>query len=156
MKLATENHKDLYSYWGDRCSKLIDGDVGNDGVVINVASNEYFKSVSKTLHSRVITCEFKDGGRIISVFAKRARGLMVKYAIEKRVKNVEDVKNFDLEGYTYDEKQSDANTFVFTRKKKLLIAVVTVVKRRKEQLHQQKLFVQRKKEKKMNYAYICD
>ena len=118
LKLATENHKDLYSYWGDRCSKLIDGDVGNDGVVINVASNEYFKSVSKTLHSRVITCEFKDGGRIISVFAKRARGLMVKYAIEKRVQNVEDVKNFDLEGYTYDEKQSDANTFVFTRTKK--------------------------------------
>ena len=90
-----------------------------DGVIINVASNEYFKGVSKHLKSRVITCEFKDGGRVISVFAKRARGLMVKFAVQQRIQTVEDVKKFDLEGYSYSEKDSSDDVFVFSRAKSL-------------------------------------
>ena len=88
------------------------------GIIINVASNEYFKGVSKHLKSRVITCEFKDGGRVISVFAKRARGLMVKFAVQQRIQTVEDVKKFDLEGYSYSEKDSSDDVFVFSRAKK--------------------------------------
>ena len=118
LKVETELGKNLYEYWGDRCGKLVDDAVGCDGVIINVASNEYFKGVSKHLKSRVITCEFKDGGRVISVFAKRARGLMVKFAVQQRIQTVEDVKKFDLEGYSYSEKDSSDDVFVFSRAKK--------------------------------------
>ena len=90
-------------------------------VVINLASQEYFKAVdTQTLKARVVECVFEDykGGKykIISFFAKRARGLLARYAIQKQIKNPEKLKDFDLDGYGFVATASDDNRWVFRRK----------------------------------------
>jgi hypothetical protein len=86
-----------------------------------LASQEYFKAVDrKTLNARIVECVFEDykGGKykIISFFAKRARGLMARYVIENRVTQVKGLEGFDLEGYAFDAKASDTDRKVFRRK----------------------------------------
>jgi len=90
-------------------------------VLVNLASEEYFKSVKpKKLNAPVITPVFEDykSGRykIISFFAKRARGLMTRYAIDHRIEEAEALKDFDLEGYAFTPAESTATTWVFRRK----------------------------------------
>ena len=89
--------------------------------LINLASNEYFKSVKpKELNAEVITPEFKEfkGGdyKMIGIYAKKARGLMSRYIIKNQLTDPEAIKSFNLEGYKYNKSQSRANKWVFTRK----------------------------------------
>ncbi|MDZ4124576.1 MAG: peroxide stress protein YaaA, partial [Hydrogenophaga sp.] len=92
-------------------------------VVVNLASEEYFKSVDrKALKPRVVTCAFEerkgDGYKIISFMAKRARGLMVRYAVQHRLTTPEQLKGFDLEGYQFVPAASEIDRLVFRREHK--------------------------------------
>ena len=122
-KLANNRGKDLYAFWGDIVTDDLNQTMSDSGdpVLVNLASNEYFKSVKpKNLQGRVITPVFKDWKngqyKIISFFAKKARGLMCRYAIKNKVTDAEQLKSFDLGGYQYDESLSQGDTWVFTRK----------------------------------------
>ena len=96
---------------------------GEDNVLVNLASNEYFKSVKKkSLEADIITPRFEDekNGRykVISFYAKKARGLMVKYAADNKITKAEDLKQFDLAGYYYVDELSDENNWTFRRDEK--------------------------------------
>ena len=119
-RLKTRKGIGLYAYWGDKLSKAINA-LGDDAVV-NLASNEYFKSVNKSVLKRpVIEIKFKEWKngeyKIISFFAKKARGMMVRWAAENEVRKLEDLKNFDFEGYSFEMKVSDDQVWEFRRKK---------------------------------------
>lgn len=118
--LETDKGKTLYAYWGSTITERLNTELSGGGVVVNLASNEYFKSVQpKKLNGRLITPVFKDqkNGRykIISFWAKKARGLMARYVIDKRVEQPEQLKAFDYEGYRFSEAMSEGDTWVFTR-----------------------------------------
>ncbi len=122
-KLANVRGDNLYQFWGeiitDELNKKLT-ELGDD-VVINLASTEYFKSVKKkSLSATVITPAFKDWKngqyKMISFFAKKARGLMARYIIQNKLTSVEKLKGFDLGGYQYNEDLSKGNDWVFTRK----------------------------------------
>jgi cytoplasmic iron level regulating protein YaaA (DUF328/UPF0246 family) len=117
--------KDLYAFWGERITQALNAQLKKNAraarVLVNCASGEYFKSVKpKLLEAPVITPVFEDwkGGRfkIISFHAKRARGLMARYAVENRLDAPEQLKGFDAEGYTFDADASNDSTYVFRRR----------------------------------------
>jgi cytoplasmic iron level regulating protein YaaA (DUF328/UPF0246 family) len=117
---ATAN---LYQYWGSRIAEHLNGLLAADKtpVVVNLASQEYFRAVDrKALKARVIDCvfeEWKPGGwKIVSFSAKKARGLMARYAIMKRVETPRKLENFNLEGYAFDPAASQAERLVFRRR----------------------------------------
>jgi cytoplasmic iron level regulating protein YaaA (DUF328/UPF0246 family) len=121
-KLANENGKDLYAFWGERITRTINRDLNTqgDGILINLASNEYFKSIKpRLIEGRIITPQFKEKKngdyRMIGVFAKRARGLMSRFIIDKRLRDAEDLKGFDRDGYRYNKRLSREDQWVFTR-----------------------------------------
>ncbi|MBK1888320.1 peroxide stress protein YaaA [Marinobacter sp. DY40_1A1] len=120
-KFENKRGKDLYAFWGDsltrEMNRLLKSD---DEVLVNLASNEYFKSLKKKdLEGRLITPQFKDWKngqyKMISFYAKKARGLMCRYAILNRITDANDLKGFDLDGYYFSEDQSDKNNWVFLR-----------------------------------------
>ncbi|POM62707.1 hypothetical protein PHPALM_28097 [Phytophthora palmivora] len=128
QKFTNTRGKDLYEFWGDTIVSELDAlfktqetkeDVKLPRVLVNVASQEYFKSLPRSALEAagisVVECVFKDDGKIKSVYAKRARGLMCKYLIQKRVDSLEGITGFDLEGYKYSSAASSEDTFVFTR-----------------------------------------
>jgi cytoplasmic iron level regulating protein YaaA (DUF328/UPF0246 family) len=126
-KLANAHGKDLYPFWGDRITEALNAllareeEAGRERVLVNLASEEYFKSVRrKQLQGRVVTPVFEDwkAGRykIISFYAKRARGLMSRYAITHRAEDVDALRKFDSEGYAFAAEASDADTWVFRRR----------------------------------------
>lgn len=122
-RFATEKGKDLYEFWGESITKALNQQLKSlkSDVLVNLASNEYFKAVKPTLlNARVVTPVFKDWKgdkyKIISFYAKKARGLMCAFAIKNRTTQVDDLKGFDSEGYQYNEAMSSANEMVFTRK----------------------------------------
>ncbi|MHA1598679.1 MAG: peroxide stress protein YaaA [Alphaproteobacteria bacterium] len=124
-RLNTAHASDLYEFWGDDLSDAIDEIVVGhpDPVVVNLASNEYFKAVRpRHMKSRVITPVFKevkDGeARVLGLFAKRARGMMARYMIQNRIDRPDDLKKFTGGGYGYQDHVSDADTWVFTRERK--------------------------------------
>jgi cytoplasmic iron level regulating protein YaaA (DUF328/UPF0246 family) len=113
----------LYQYWGSRIAEHLNGLLAADKtpVIINLASQEYFRAVDrKALKARVIDCvfeEWKPGGwKIISFPAKKARGLMARYAIVKRVETPRKLENFNLEGYAFDPAASQPERLVFRRR----------------------------------------
>jgi cytoplasmic iron level regulating protein YaaA (DUF328/UPF0246 family) len=113
----------LYQYWNSQLADYLNTRLKTDAtpVVVNLASNEYFKAVDlKALKGRVVECvfqEYKDGKyKIISFFAKKARGLMVRYAIEQRLMTPEQLRSFDVDGYAYASEESSAERLVFRRK----------------------------------------
>jgi cytoplasmic iron level regulating protein YaaA (DUF328/UPF0246 family) len=117
--------KNLYQFWGASIAQHLNSQLAKDKtpVVINLASQEYFKAVDqKVLKARVIECVFEEykGGKykVISFFAKRARGLLARYAIQKHIQNPEKLKEFNLEGYAYAAAESDVNRWVFRRREK--------------------------------------
>jgi len=117
--------KNLYQFWGVSIAKHLNAQLAKDKtpVVVNLASQEYFKAVDqKVLKARVIECVFEEykGGKykVISFFAKRARGLLARYAIQKHIQNPEKLKAFNLEGYAYEDSESDVNRWVFRRREK--------------------------------------
>lgn len=120
-RLQTEKGTTLYEYWEDRLGKALDAAAG--GVIINCASTEYFKAAGKHMRARIITPAFKEerleGLKMISFFAKKARGAMARFIIQNRVDQPEGLKDFDFEGYRFHPKLSCETTFVFTRKSKM-------------------------------------
>ncbi|MCW7537665.1 peroxide stress protein YaaA [Aquabacterium sp. A7-Y] len=122
-RLANPRGKDLYAFWGARIAEHLNQRLAGDisPVVVNLASEEYFKAVDrKALKARVVQCVFEDwkGGsyKIISFHAKRARGLMARFAIEQRVNVPAGLHAFDSEGYRYEAGLSQPDRLVFRRK----------------------------------------
>lgn len=120
--LANARGKDLYQFWGTQISDYLNTRLAADKtpVIINLASQEYFKAVDKkTLKARVVDCVFEDfkGGKykIISFYAKRARGLMARFAATQALSLPEQLKGFDLDGYAYQAASSSPERLVFRR-----------------------------------------
>lgn len=112
--------KNLYELWKKKVTQSLNDELQEHELFINLASNEYFSAVdTKTLKAPVITPEFKDykDGKLkmISFFAKKARGLMVRYIIDTNAETIDDLKQFNYEGYAFDANLSKGNTLVFTR-----------------------------------------
>ncbi|RXG12361.1 hypothetical protein DSM03_106131 [Leeuwenhoekiella aestuarii] len=121
-KLKSGRTEDLYEFWDDKITEALNAELKDDELFLNLASNEYFKSVKpEQLKVPVITPVFKDykNGKlkIISFYAKKARGSMVRYIIDKDVKTIEELKGFDYDGYGFSEQYSDLdkNELVFVR-----------------------------------------
>ena len=122
-KLGNSRGDNLYQFWGEIITNELNKVLSEQGddVLINLASTEYFKSVKKkSLNATIITPAFKDWKngqyKIISFYAKKARGLMARYIIQNKLTSVEKIKAFDLAGYQYSESLSQGNEWVFTRK----------------------------------------
>lgn len=122
-RLATGAGSNLYDYWGSQIAEHLNTRLRADKtpVVVNLASQEYFKAVDrKALKARVIECVFEDwkGGayKVISFYAKRARGLMARYAITHRVATPHQLEGFDLDGYAFAPASSQPERLVFRRK----------------------------------------
>jgi cytoplasmic iron level regulating protein YaaA (DUF328/UPF0246 family) len=112
----------LYQFWGAQIAAHLNQQLSasKDPVIVNLASQEYFKAVDrKVLQARVIECVFQDHKngqyKIISFFAKRARGLMARYAIQHQAKTPDALQGFNLEGYGFTPDASNENTLVFRR-----------------------------------------
>ncbi len=124
-KLPTSAGKDLYAYWGDRITHAVNQalhDSGSD-VLVNLASNEYFSAVKpKQLAGRLITPVFKDEKngqyKIISFYAKKARGLMTRWIIEQQLNSPVSLTEFNVAGYRFSEEDSRGDTLVFKRAEK--------------------------------------
>ena len=122
-RLATAQAKDLYGYWGDTLAEHLNERLAADEspVIVNLASQEYFRAADrKALKARVVECAFEDwkGGRykVISFFAKRARGLMARYAIERRIATPKQLERFNVDGYAFAAEVSRPQRLVFRRR----------------------------------------
>jgi cytoplasmic iron level regulating protein YaaA (DUF328/UPF0246 family) len=122
-KLANPGGKDLYTFWGETITRALNAELAKtqSGALVNLASEEYFKSVKpKLLDAPVVTPVFEDWKngkyKIISFFAKRARGMMARYAIEKGITDPEALKAFDVDGYAFVPSESGERNWVFRRK----------------------------------------
>lgn len=118
--LPIGKNKNLYEFWKKTITKQLNDELQKDELFINLASNEYFSAVDvKTLKVPVIIPEFKDykDGKLkmISFFAKKARGLMVRYIIDTNAETIDDLKAFNYEGYAFDANLSSGTKLVFTR-----------------------------------------
>lgn len=121
-RLVTPKGKNLYQFWGSQIAQYLNqrAQAEKTPVVINLASEEYFKAVDrKALLPRVVTCVFEerkgDQHKVVSFFAKRARGLMVRFAVKHRATRVEQLKDFAAEGYRFAPAASDSDRLVFRR-----------------------------------------
>lgn len=119
-KLNVGVHKNLYQFWDDTITSEINSELTEKGCLVNLASEEYFKSVQvKSVQAKVITpvfYDFKNGEyKIISFYAKKARGMMARFIIDNQVKKINDLKGFDTDGYEYNDVLSEQNRWVFTR-----------------------------------------
>lgn len=121
-KLQGLSANTLYEFWADKLTQIINQELEqlDSKIVVNLASNEYFKAVNrKILSGDIITPVFKDWKngkyKIISFYAKKARGMMAAYIIKNRLKNTEGIKDFAEAGYSYNDDLSDEKTLTFTR-----------------------------------------
>lgn len=119
-KLKVGSKKDLYEFWKKDIVNFLNEELEDDELFINLASNEYFKAIDKkALKVPVIDItfkEFKNGKlKIISFYAKEARGLMARYIIDTNAKSIDDLKKFNYDNYQFDGKLSEKNHLVFTR-----------------------------------------
>ncbi len=121
-KLENTQGKDLYAFWQDKISKSLTKELKqfSENVIVNLASKEYFKSISNTgLKAEVLNIDFReykgDELKFISFNAKKARGLMARYMIDEQIKKPELLKGFNYEGYAFDQNISTQNTWFFTR-----------------------------------------
>jgi cytoplasmic iron level regulating protein YaaA (DUF328/UPF0246 family) len=120
--LRTRRGKTLYAFWGDRLGRALAAELEGraDPVVVNAASQEYASAVDrKALGARVVDVRFeeeKDGrSKIISFFAKRARGALARFAIDNRIERANDLRAFDRDGYRFQAGESSADLWVFSR-----------------------------------------
>ena len=121
-KLANQRGANLYQFWGSSITQKLNQVIAEQGddILINLASNEYFKAVKpKELTAKVITPVFKDckNGqyKIISFYAKKARGLMARFIIENRISTIEELKSFTVDGYYFVDAESSSSELVFKR-----------------------------------------
>ncbi|WP_427454624.1 peroxide stress protein YaaA [Litorimonas sp. WD9-15] len=121
-KFENDRGKNLYAFWKDTLAPSLNAELAEheDGTIVNLASNEYFKAANtKALNAPIISAKFmeeKDGkSRPIQYYTKFGRGLMTRWIVQNRVDRAEGLKDFDLEGYKFDPKRSDADTLIFAR-----------------------------------------
>lgn len=124
MGTRLENKKgtNLYHFWGDQITKAVNKDLQHleSDTVVNLASNEYYKSIDKKkLKAKIIEIDFredKDGTyKFVSFFAKKARGSMARYIVENRIVDSSDLRGFDYDGYRYEESASSEGHLLFVR-----------------------------------------
>jgi uncharacterized protein len=122
-KLANPRGRDLYAYWGDTIAEHLNKRLARerDPVIVNLASQEYFKAAHrKALKPRVVECVFEDwkggGWKVISFFAKRARGLMARHVVRHRLASPDALTGFDADGYAHDAAASEPDRLVFRRR----------------------------------------
>jgi len=116
----TPNHKNLYQFWGKKLSLFLNNEMEKGEVIINLASNEYFKAIDqKQLKHAIITPvfkEFKNGEyKIVMMYAKHARGAMARYIVTNKIESAEELKLYNVDGYSFDANQSSENEWVYTR-----------------------------------------
>ena len=121
-KLSVGKHQNLYKFWGNLITQTLNKDLKafGENTLINLASAEYFKSINtKLLIANIITPVFKEnkGGnyKVISIYAKKARGMMTRFIMKNRINQANDIKHFEHEGYYFNEILSNKSSFVFTR-----------------------------------------
>tara|TARA_E500000331_G_scaffold321992_1_gene336585 strand:- start:170 stop:709 length:540 start_codon:yes stop_codon:yes gene_type:complete len=121
-KLDNSQGKDLYQFWGSLITSKLNKAMADQGdnVLVNLASNEYFKAVKKKeLDGAIVTPQFKDKKngtyKVISFYAKKARGMMARFILENQIDEVEGLHKFDVAGYYFSEEQSSGNDLVFLR-----------------------------------------
>ena len=121
-KLTTPKGKDLYAFWGNTITQAVQQaiDAQGDDLLVNLASEEYYKSIKPgRLNAQIVKpifLDYKNGKyKTVSFYAKKARGLMCRYMIQNRLTQVEQLKDFDLNGYWFDETASTEKEFVFKR-----------------------------------------
>ena len=122
LKFANQRGKNLYEFWGEQLTDTLNADLvsAKTDVLINLASNEYFKAIKpKLLNADIFTPQFKDlkNGqyKMISFFAKKARGVMARYIIDNRITEPEALKSFSEAGYYYSDAQSQGDQWIFLR-----------------------------------------
>ncbi|MCT8264416.1 peroxide stress protein YaaA [Proteus terrae] len=122
IKLKNNKGSDLYQFWGNTITEALNKalEEQGDNILINLASDEYFKSVNpKKLNAEIIKPVFLDEKngkyKVISFYAKKARGLMSRFIIQEKLTNKAQLKEFDLEGYQFNSAESEGNTLVFKR-----------------------------------------
>ncbi len=121
-RLKNERGENLYQFWADRITKRLNKELKKqqEPVLVNLASNEYFKAVKpKLLEGRLLNINFKETKqgktRVVAIFAKRARGMMADYIIRNRIEKPEDLKQFKLSGYKFNKSLSDDKQWTFER-----------------------------------------
>lgn len=122
IELKTAKAKNLYEFWEDKITQSVNNTLKaqNDEIVLNLASQEYFSAVNrKQIKGKIIDIYFKEKRgkdyKIFGILAKKARGMMTDFVTRNRIENLEKVKDFDKEGYKFNEKMSSADNFVFIR-----------------------------------------
>lgn len=120
--LKNKNGKNLYDFWGNKITDSLNSSLenSNSNFLLNLASNEYFKSINdKKIKVPIINVKFldkkKDTYKIISFFAKKARGAMAAFVIKNKIRNTNDLKDFNSLGYVFDDSRSEKELLVFTR-----------------------------------------
>lgn len=120
--LANARGKDLYQFWGGKVTQALNETLAEQRskVLINLASNEYYKVVQpENIDGRIVTINFKEwrreAYRFVSFSAKKARGLMARYMIDQRAEKADDLKTFNVEGYAYNGELSSEHEWIFTR-----------------------------------------
>ena len=121
-RLSTKRGSHLYDFWGDRIARSLNSQLKaiKSNTLVNLASNEYFDSIDRSaIDAEVVTPVFKDlkkdAYRIVSFFAKRARGSMVREIVKGKLKKAEELKSVTFDGYEFREDMSNTHQFVFTR-----------------------------------------
>ncbi|MGD1847193.1 MAG: peroxide stress protein YaaA [Salibacteraceae bacterium] len=121
-RLPVRRRKNLYHFWDDTLTKFINRDLETqtEAVLVNLASQEYFKAVHPhKVKGRILNIHFKEWKngelKVIMTFAKHARGLMAAYLLRNRIETAEEIKGFDVDGYGYNDRFSTENDWVFTR-----------------------------------------
>ena len=122
LKFANKQGKNLYEFWGKSITNAINEELesASSPLLVNLASHEYFKSIQKEdVHAEIITPTFKDlkneRYKIISIYAKKARGQMARYIIENQLEVSSELKYFNIDNYKFNEFESSPNEIVFTR-----------------------------------------
>lgn len=117
---VTPKTKNLYAFWGTKIANSLNTEMEKGEVLVNLASNEYFKAIDKKVfHGKIITPHFKENKngvyKIVMMFAKNARGKMARFIIENNISNEEEIKTFEVDGYVFNAEQSTDTDWVFTR-----------------------------------------
>lgn len=118
--MPVQGKKNLYGFWDNTVVDILNRELGADDYLINLASNEYFKVIpKKALNAQVITpafYDYKNGKyKVISFYAKKARGMMARFIVDNPLTDMENLKAFDVDGYAFSEPMSKGNTWAFTR-----------------------------------------
>ena len=119
-RLKIESHQNLYQFWGEDIANALNDEMSDNELLINLASSEYFKAVpKKVLKVPMITPVFKElkngAYKIVMTYAKKARGLMVRYILDNHINSLDELKGFNTEGYGFSEALSSETELVFTR-----------------------------------------